>query len=157
MFGSITTTFGAEPSNCTGGERNVDGCTDGIPNCCGKPCESRVPAGIVPHPGVDATPYVVAVQEYAKPGSVLAAAAEANVGIESKAIPYPVWITVLLNAFGAQTIPMRGASASKFWRLYQLSAFTKVTAPCDPSIGLLATYGDSLTSVGGRLYSQRTP
>ena len=67
--------FGADPSNCGGGLRKLEGCTVGPESDCGKPCESRVFAGTVPHPGVDATPYVVAVHAYERPGTVLAAAA----------------------------------------------------------------------------------
>ena len=65
----------------------MDGFSVGGFTCAGNPCDIRT-FGTEAQPGV-VEAYVVAVQEYAKPGTALAAAAAANVAIGSKEIPYP--------------------------------------------------------------------
>src|SRR5258708_20949850 len=77
-----------------------------------------------------------------------------KVEMVSNSHPYPARIAVFWS--GDHAIPTRGPREPRLPFLYQLSALTNETGPCEPSTGRLGT-SVCLASEGGGLISHRTP
>src|SRR5262245_5161272 len=120
----------------------------------GNPCDRRVSFGIEAHPCV--VEVFRAMQANAMPGTEFAAEVARKVETGSNAMPEPARNTVFCPQ-GLQVNASRGANAVMFERAHQLFVRTKVTGPWEPSTGLSGTKIGWLDSVGGLLYSHRTP
>src|SRR5262245_8225684 len=94
------------------------------------------------------------VQFRMNPGILPAMEVTWKVEMVSNSHPYPALTAVFLS--GDQAIPTRGPRAPRLLFLYQPSALTNETGPCDPSMGRLGTML-CLLSEGGGLISHRTP
>src|SRR2546422_1812896 len=157
-LGSNAPTLGASPLAWAGCSNAAEGVVVGAGTVSGNPWEMRfsVPLGAT-HPAVaEALPLVSRLFTHSKmnPGTLPFMAVTWNVEMVSNSQPYPTRTEVLPS--GAQARPTRGANAPRLEFLNQPLDLTKVTDPCEPSMGLS---GASVVwaSNGGGLYSQRSP
>src|SRR5262249_30465858 len=141
ISGSKAPTLGAVPEGCGATVRALEGVVVGSGMALGNPEEMRPakPDGVEQPTDVPIAPLesIVLLQSSMKPGTFPAIAVTWNVDSVSNSKAYPARTAVLGS--GDQETPMRGPSAPMLLFLNHRSAFTKATAPCEPSMGRFGT------------------
>src|SRR5262249_8114067 len=126
----------------------------GLGTPVGNPCEILLAVPLGATQPAEGMPPTGMLQFNMNPGIFPAIEVIWKVEMVSNSHPYPARTAVFLS--GDQAIPRRGPNDPRLLFLYQPSALTKLTGPCEPPIGRSGTRV-CLASEGGGLISHRTP